>query len=173
MTQEQYSDIIEELSQNFMTYAMTVNLDRAIPDAKTGLKPVVRRILYDMYNTGALSSKPHIKCAKVVGDTMGRFHPHGDSSIYGALVRLAQPWIMRYPLIDFHGNKGSLGGDGPASARYTESRLSKIAEFGMLEGLKKKVVDFSFNYSEDEEEPITLPSLFPNLLCNPNAGIGI
>lgn len=169
----EHSDITTELSQNFINYAAAVNQDRSIPDARSGLKPVARRILYDMYATGTLSNKPHVKCAKIVGDTMGRFHPHGDSSIYGALVRLAQPWVMRYPLIDFHGNRGNIGGDSAASMRYTEARLSKLSEIGMLEGLKKKVVDFQPNYSEDEEEPVTLISLFPNLLCNPNSGIGV
>lgn len=168
-----YTDIREELSDNFLAYAAAVNTDRAIPDAKSGLKPVARRILYDMFITGVLSSKPHVKCAKVVGDTMGRFHPHGDSSIYEALVRLAQPWVLRYPLIDFHGNRGNMGGDTAAAARYTEARLSKLSEFGMVGGLKKKVVDYVPNYSEDEEEPVTLVSLFPNLLCNPNTGIGV
>ncbi|MDY0199213.1 MAG: DNA gyrase subunit A, partial [Tenuifilaceae bacterium] len=173
MDNSTYSDITDELSYNFLAYAAAVNTDRAIPDAKSGLKPVARRILWDMYVTGLLSSKGFKKSATIVGDTMGRFHPHGDSSIYGALVRLAQPWIMRYPLIDFHGNKGNIGGDGAASMRYTEAKLSKIAEFGMLDGLKKKTVDFMLNYSEDEEEPTTLISLFPNLLCNPNSGIGV
>ena len=171
--EEKYSDVTTELSLNFLAYAMAVNTDRAIPDAKSGLKPVARRILWDMYNTGTLSSKVHVKCAKIVGDTMGRFHPHGDTAIYDALVRLAQPWSLRYPLVDFHGNMGSQGGDSAASARYTEAKLSKIAEFGLLDGLKKKVVDFQLNYSEDEEEPVTLVSLFPNLLCNPNTGIGV
>ena len=170
---ENYSDVTKELSDNFLAYAEAVNTDRAIPDAKSGLKPVARRILYDMYNTGVTSSKPHVKCAKIVGDTMGRFHPHGDTSIYEALVRIAQPWVMRYPLVDFHGNKGNIGGDGADSMRYTEARLSKLTETGMLEGIKKKVVDFQPNYSEDEEEPVTLISLFPNLLCNPNSGIGV
>jgi DNA gyrase subunit A len=168
-----YSDITEELSENFLVYAAAVNMDRSIPDAKSGLKPVAKRILYDMYTLGLTSNKPHKKCAMVVGDTMSRFHPHGDSSIYGALVRLAQPWVLRYPLIDFHGNKGNIGGDAAASMRYTEARLSSLSEEGMLKGLKKKVVDFQPNYSEDEDEPVTLVSLFPNLLCNPNSGIGI
>lgn len=170
---ELYSDIMQELSDNFMAYAAAVNTDRAIPDAKSGLKPVARRILFDMYTTGKLSNKPHTKCAAIVGDTMGKYHPHGNTSIYEALVRLAQPWVMRYPLIDFHGNKGNMGGNGPAADRYTEAKLSKIAEFGMLDGIKRNVVDFIPNYSEDLEEPVTLPSLFPNLLCNPNTGIGV
>ena len=166
-------DLCNELSENFLGYAEAVNSDRAIPDAKSGLKPVARRILWILYDKGIISSKPHKKCARSVGEVMGRVHPHGNTSIYEALVRLAQPWVLRYPLIDFHGNWGSIAGDGPAADRYTEARLSKIAEDGMLEGLKKKVVDFQPNYSEDEEEPVTLPSLMPNLLVNPNKGIGV
>lgn len=167
------NDIVKELGTNFIEYAVAVNTDRAIPDAKSGLKPVAKRILYDAYASGFSSAKPYVKCALIVGDTMGRFHPHGDSSIYGALVRLAQDWVMRYPLIDFHGSIGNRGGDGPASMRYTEARLSKIAEDGMLTGLKKNVVDMIPNYSETENEPVTLPAIFPNLLCNPNTGIGV
>ena len=152
---------------------MAVNTDRAIPDATSGLKPVARRIIYGAYASGRSSSKPHVKCAKIVGDVMGTYHPHGDSSIYGALVRLAQPWELRYPLIDFHGNMGNIGGDGPASARYTEARLAKISEDGLLQGIKKRNVDFQPTYDEADEEPITLPAIFPNLLCNPNTGIGV
>ena len=167
------NDLIQELGINFIEYAVAVNTDRAIPDARSGLKPVATRILYGAYDGGRLSSKPHVKCAKIVGDVMGNLHPHGDSSIYGALVRLAQPWVLRYPLIDFHGNMGNIDGDGPAAARYTEARLSKLAENGMLNGLKKRCVDFIPNYDETSEEPITLPAIFPNLLCNPNTGIGV
>ena len=168
-----YNDIINELGTNFIEYAVAVNSDRAIPDSKSGLKPVARRILYGAYDGGRVSSKPHVKAARIVGDVMGKFHPHGDSSIYGALVRLAQPWVMRYPLIDFHGNMGSVDGDGPAAARYTEARLSKISEMGMLSGLKKNCIEFVPNYDETTEEPVTLPAIFPNLLCNPNTGIGV
>ena len=167
------NDIVKELGTNFIEYAVAVNTDRAIPDAKSGLKPVAKRIIYDAYITGCTSAKPHVKCAAIVGDTMGKWHPHGDSSIYGALVRLAEEWTMRYPLIDFHGNKGNRDGDTPAAYRYTEARLAKITEDGMLTGLKKKNVDFIPNYSESEDEPVTLPSYFPNLLCNPNTGIGV
>ena len=167
------NDVLHELGTNFIEYAVAVNSDRAIPDSKSGLKPVAKRILYDAYNSGFSSAKPHVKCALIVGDTMGRFHPHGDSSIYGALVRLSQDWIMRYPLIDFHGANGNRDGDGPAHMRYTEARLSKLSEEGMLVGLKKNNVDFIPNYSESEDEPVTLPSYFPNLLCNPNSGIGV
>ena len=167
------NDVLHELGTNFIEYAVAVNSDRAIPDSKSGLKPVAKRILYDAYNSGFSSAKPHVKCALIVGDTMGRFHPHGDSSIYGALVRLSQDWVMRYPLIDFHGSNGNRDGDGPAHMRYTEARLSKLSEEGLLSGLKKNNVDYIPNYSESEEEPVTLPSIFPNLLCNPNTGIGV
>lgn len=169
----QSNDILNELSTNFIEYAVAVNTDRAIPDATSGLKPVARRLLWGAYEKGYTSSKPHVKSAKIVGDVMGTYHPHGDSSIYGALVRLSQPWVMRYPLIDWHGSNGNIDGDGPAAMRYTESKLSKLAEEGMLAGIKKRNVEFIPNYSEDAEEPITLPAIFPNLLCNPNTGIGV
>ena len=169
----QNNDLLNELKTNFIEYAVAVNTDRAIPDATCGLKPVARRLLWGAFERGYTSSKPHVKSAKIVGDVMGTYHPHGDSSIYGALVRLSQPWVMRYPLIDWHGSNGNIDGDGPAAMRYTESKLSKLAEDGMLKGLKKKNVDFIPNYSEDCEEPITLPAIFPNLLCNPNTGIGV
>ena len=169
----QNNDLIKELSTNFIEYAVAVNTDRAIPDATSGLKPVAKRILWSAFEKGYSSSKPHVKSAKIVGDVMAEYHPHGDSSIYGALVRLSQPWVMRYPLIDFHGSNGNIDGDGPAAYRYTESRLSKLAEDGMLFGIKKRNVDFIPNYSEDAEEPVTLPAIFPNLLCNPNTGIGV
>ena len=167
------NELVTELSQNFIEYAASVNSDRAIPDAKSGLKPVAKRILYGAFVEGRSSNKPHVKCARIVGDVMGSFHPHGDSSIYGALVRLSQPWVMRYPLLDFHGNQGSINGDGPAAYRYTEARLSKFCEDGMLQGIKKRNVDFIPSYDESTEEPVTLPAIFPNLLCNPNTGIGV
>ena len=167
------NDLIKELSTNFIEYAASVNSDRAIPNATDGLKPVAKRILYGAFTGGRTSNKPHVKCAKIVGDVMGSYHPHGDSSIYGALVRLAQDWVMRYPLIDFHGNVGNQAGDGPAAPRYTEARLAKLTEEGMLQGLKKNNVDFIPNYDETTEEPVELPSIFPNLLCNPNSGIGV
>ena len=167
------SDLIKELSTNFIEYAVSVNSDRAIPNAADGLKPVAKRILYGAFTGGRTSNKPHVKCAKIVGDVMGSYHPHGDSSIYGALVRLAQDWVMRYPLIDFHGNVGNQAGDGPAAPRYTEARLSKLTEDGLLQGIKKANVDFIPNYDETTEEPVSLPSVFPNLLCNPNSGIGV
>ena len=167
------NDLVQELGTNFIEYAVAVNTDRAIPDAKSGLKPVAKRILYGAFDQGRVFSKPHVKCADIVGNVMADWHPHGDSSIYGALVRLAQPWVMRYPLIDFHGSMGNRDGDGPAAYRYTEARLAKLTEDGMLKGIKKDSVDFIPNYSETKEEPITLPAVFPNLLCNPNTGIGV
>ena len=168
-----FNDVRNELSVNFIEYAAAVNTDRALPDAKSGLKPVAKRILWSAYEQGRLSSKPHVKSARIVGDCMAAYHPHGDSSIYGALVRLSQDWVLRYPLMDFHGSNGNIAGDGPAAARYTEARLSKIAEDGLLAGLKKKNVDFIDNYDETLDEPVTLPAIFPNLLCNPNSGIGV
>lgn len=168
-----YNDIINELGTNFIEYAVAVNTDRSIPNATDGLKPVAKRIIYGAFDCGFKSEKPHVKCANIVGNVMADWHPHGDSSIYGALVRLSQPWVMRYPLIDFHGSNGNIDGDGPAAYRYTESRLAKLTEDGMLCGIKKKNVDFIPNYSETKDEPIELPSIFPNLLCNPNAGIGV
>lgn len=167
------NELTSELRINFIEYAAACNSDRALPDSKSGLKPVARRILFGMLDGGRTSNKPHVKCARIVGDVMGALHPHGDSSIYGAMVRLSQPWVLRYPLIDFHGNQGSIGGDGPAAYRYTEARLSKLAEDGLLQGLKKRNVDFIPNYDETLEEPVTLPAIFPNLLCNPNTGIGV
>lgn len=166
-------DVTKELGQNFIEYAVACNTDRSIPDARCGLKPVARRILYGAYSNGRLSSKPYVKNARIVGDVMGSLHPHGDSSIYGALVRLSQDWVMRYPLIDFHGNQGSINGDEPAAHRYTEGRLAKISEDGLLVGLKKNCVDYVPTYDDSDEEPETLPSIFPNLLCNPNSGIGM
>ena len=173
MANEILTDLVNELGTNFIEYAVAVNTDRSIPDAKTGLKPVAKRILYDAYDEGFSSKKPHVKCANIVGTTMASWHPHGDSSIYGALVRLSQNWTLRYPLIDFHGANGSRDGDEPAASRYTEARLATIAEDGMLVGMKKGVVDTVPNYSETKDEPVTLPSYFPNLLCNPNTGIGV
>lgn len=167
------NELVRELSQNFIEYAVAVNSDRSIPDAKSGLKPVARRILYGAYVNGRTSNKPCVKNARIVGDVMGQLHPHGDSSIYGALVRLSQGWVMRYPLIDFHGNQGSIAGDGPAAMRYTEGRLAKLSEDGMLANIKKDNVPFMANYDDTMEEPVTLPAVFPNLLCNPNTGIGV
>ena len=167
------NDVRQELGTNFIEYAVAVNTDRAIPDAKSGLKPVAKRILWSAFEEGRLFSKPHVKSARIVGDVMGKYHPHGDAAIYLAMVRLSQFWVLRYPLIDWHGSNGNQMGDGPAASRYTEARLSKLAEDGLLAGLKKKNVDFISNYDETLEEPVTLPAIFPNLLCNPNTGIGV
>ena len=173
MQNEILTDLVDELGENFIEYAVAVNTDRAIPDATSGLKPVAKRIIYGAYDQGFAFKKPHVKCANIVGNVMADWHPHGDSSIYGALVRLSQEWVMRYPLIDFHGSKGNRDGDGPAAYRYTEARLSDLVEDGMLVGMKKGIVDTVPNYSETKDEPVTLPSYFPNLLCNPNTGIGM
>jgi len=167
------NDLINELSTNFIEYAAAVNSDRAIPDARDGLKPVAKRILWSAFEEKRFFNKPHVKAARIVGDVMGKYHPHGDSSIYGAMVRLSQPWVMRYPLIDWHGSNGNIAGDGPAAARYTEARLTKLSEDGLLNNVKKNNVDFVPNYDESLEEPVCLPSSFPNLLCNPNSGIGV
>lgn len=166
-------ELTHELGTNFINYAMAVNTDRSIPDATTGLKPVHKRILYCALDDGNTSNKKHIKCANIVGSMLAKWHPHGDTAVYDALVRLAQPWIMRYPLIDFHGNRGNQIGDPPAHYRYTECRLAKISEDGILDGVKKHCVDFVPNFDETREEPINLPAVFPNLLCNPNSGIGV
>lgn len=167
------NDLINELGTNFIEYAVAVNTDRAIPNAADGLKPVHKRILWAAYEGGYTSNKNHVKNATIVGDVIGHYHPHGDTAAYGAEVRLSQNWVMRYPLIDWHGNNGNIAGDGAAHQRYTEGRLAKIAEDGMLVGLKKKNVDFIPNFAEDREEPVSLPAIFPNLLCNPNMGIGV
>jgi len=164
--------IVEEVEQSFLDYSMSVITDRAIPSVEDGVKPVVRRILYDMLDKGLKNSGKYVKCATPVGDTISRFHPHGDSSVYGALVGISQPWNMRYPLIDFHGNNGSRDGDGPAAYRYTECKLSKIAE-ATMNGIKKDTVNWLPTFTEDEEEPEYLPGRFPNLLCNGTTGIAV
>ena len=166
-------DVCAELGQNFIDYAYAVNTDRAIPDAADGLKPVARRILWSMNQEKFFHDKSYIKCARVVGDVIGKYHPHGDTSVYDAMTRLAQEWNMRYPIIDWHGNKGNIGGDGAAAMRYTECRLNSLAEVGFLNAINKNVVDMRPNYSEDIEEPVLLPALFPNLLCNQTSGIGV
>ena len=164
--------IIGEVEQSFLDYSLSVITDRAIPSAEDGLKPVARRILYDMFDKGYMNNKKFVKCAQPVGDTMGRFHPHGDSSIYGALVWLSQPWNMRYPLIAFHGNNGSRDGDEAAAYRYTECKLSKLGE-EMLADIKKDTVDWQLAYTDAEEEPIYLPGRVPNLILNGTSGIAV
>lgn len=164
--------IIGEVEQSFLDYSLSVITDRAIPSAEDGLKPVARRILWDMFDKGYLNNKKFVKCAQPVGDTMGRFHPHGDSSIYGALVWLSQPWNMRYPLISFHGNNGSRDGYEPAAYRYTECKLSKMGE-EMLADIKKDTVDWRLAYTDIEDEPIYLPGRIPNLIVNGTSGIAV
>lgn len=164
--------IIHEVEQSFLDYSLSVITDRAIPSAEDGLKPVARRILWDMFDKGYFNNKKFVKCAQSVGDTMGRFHPHGDTSIYGALVWLSQPWNMRYPLISFHGNNGSRDGDEAAAYRYTECKLSKMGE-EMLADIKKNTSDWQLAYTDEEEEPIYLPGRIPNLLVNGTSGIAV
>ena len=165
-------DLKKTMETSYIDYAMSVIASRALPDVRDGLKPVQRRILYSMIELNNGPDKPHRKCARIVGDTMGKYHPHGDSSIYGALVNLAQDWSTRYPLVDGHGNFGSVDGDGAAAMRYTEARLSKIS-MEMTADINKDTVDFSPNFDETEKEPDVLPSRFPNLLVNGTSGIAV
>ena len=165
-------DLKKTMETSYINYAMSVIASRALPDVRDGLKPVQRRILYSMIELNNGPDKPHRKCARIVGDTMGKYHPHGDSSIYGALVNLAQDWSTRYPLVDGHGNFGSVDGDGAAAMRYTEARLSKIS-MEMTADINKDTVDFSPNFDETEKEPDVLPSRFPNLLVNGTSGIAV
>lgn len=165
-------DLKKTMEDSYIQYAMSVIASRALPDVRDGLKPVQRRILYAMIELNNGPDKPHRKCARIVGDTMGKYHPHGDSSIYGALVNLAQPWSTRYPLVDGHGNFGSVDGDGAAAMRYTEARLSKIS-MELLVDINKDTVDFAPNFDETEKEPSVLPARFPNLLINGTTGIAV
>ena len=165
-------DLKKTMEQSYIDYAMSVISQRALPDVRDGLKPVQRRVLYSMIELNNGPDKPHRKCARIVGDTMGKYHPHGDSSIYGALVNMAQEWSTHYPLVDGHGNFGSVDGDGAAAMRYTEARLSKIA-MEMLADINKDTVNFSPNFDETEKEPDVLPCRFPNLLCNGTTGIAV
>jgi len=165
-------DLKKKMETSYIDYAMSVIAARALPDVRDGLKPVQRRILYSMIELNNGPDKPHRKCARIVGDTMGKYHPHGDSSIYGALVNLAQEWSTRYPLVDGHGNFGSVDGDGAAAMRYTEARLSKIS-MEMIADINKNTVDFAPNFDETEKEPTVLPSRFPNLLVNGGSGIAV
>lgn len=165
-------DLRKKMETSYIDYAMSVIASRALPDVRDGLKPVQRRILYAMIELNNGPDKPHRKCARIVGDTMGKYHPHGDSSIYGALVNLAQEWSTHYPLVDGHGNFGSVDGDGAAAMRYTEARLSKIS-MEMLADINKNTVDFDPNFDETEKEPRVLPSRFPNLLVNGTSGIAV
>ena len=165
-------DLKDTMEKSYIDYAMSVIASRALPDVRDGLKPVQRRVLYSMIELNNGPDKPHRKCARIVGDTMGKYHPHGDSSIYGALVNMAQDWSTRYPLVDGHGNFGSIDGDGAAAMRYTEARLSRIS-MEMLADINKDTVDFVPNFDETEKEPSILPARYPNLLCNGTSGIAV
>lgn len=165
-------NVENEMQTAYLDYAMSVIVARALPDARDGLKPVHRRILYTMNEDGITPDKPHRKCATTVGDVLGRYHPHGDASVYDALVRMAQYFSLRYPMVDGHGNFGSVDGDPPAAYRYTEARLSKISEY-MLTDIEKNTVDFMPNYDDRLQEPTVLPARIPALLVNGSSGIAV
>ena len=165
-------DLDREMRKSFLDYSMSVIMSRALPDVRDGLKPVHRRILYTMYENGLYPDKAYRKCADTVGSVLGRYHPHGDASVYDAMVRLAQPFSMRYTLVDGHGNFGSVDGDPPAAYRYTESKMSKIS-LKMLTDIDKNTVDFTSNYDDRLKEPTVLPSRYPNLLVNGSTGIAV
>ena len=165
-------DIEKEMRTAYIDYAMSVIVSRALPDVRDGLKPVHRRILYAMHEDGITADKPYRKCANTVGSVLGRYHPHGDSSVYDAMVRLAQDFSMRYMLIDGHGNFGSVDGDGAAAMRYTEARMAKISEY-MLSDIEKNTVDFMSNYDDRLQEPTVLPARIPALLINGSSGIAV
>src|SRR5690625_4224171 len=166
-------DVAEEMRGSYLEYAYSVIYQRALPDARDGMKPVQRRILYQMNEMGLRPDRAHVKCARVVGEVMGKLHPHGDSAIYDAMVRMSQPFAMRVPLVDGHGNFGSLGGDdAPAAMRYTEARLGSAAQL-LVTSLDENVVDFHPNYDGQENEPEVLPAAFPNLLVNGTSGIAV
>ena len=166
------SRLVDEMEKSYIEYAMSVIVGRALPDARDGLKPVHRRILYAMYEDGLTSDKPFRKSAATVGEVLGKYHPHGDASVYDAMVRLAQDFSMRYMLVDGHGNFGSVDGDPPAAYRYTEARLSKISN-EMLRDIDRDTVDWDPNFDENRKEPRVLPARFPNLLVNGSAGIAV
>ena len=165
-------DLNTEMRKSFLSYAMSVIVSRAIPDVRDGLKPVHRRILYGMNELSVYPNTPHKKSARIVGEVMGKYHPHGDSAIYESMVRMAQDFSYRYPLVDGHGNFGSLDGDGAAAMRYTEARMSKIS-LELLQDIKKETVDWKDNYDSRHQEPVALPSKFPNLLVNGSMGIAV
>jgi len=166
------SELVHEMTESYKDYAMSVIVGRALPDVRDGLKPVHRRILYSMYDTGLTSDKPFKKSATCVGEVLGHYHPHGDASVYDAMVRLAQKFSMRYPLVEGHGNFGNVDGDPPAAPRYTEARMAKVAN-EMLRDIDKDTVDWDPNYDESLLEPRVLPSRFPNLLVNGSSGIAV
>jgi len=173
MAQEQIPVAIEdEMQRSYMDYAMSVIVGRALPDVRDGLKPVHRRIIYAMHELGLEWNKPYKKSGRIVGDVIGKYHPHGDSAIYDALVRLVQDFSMRYPLVDGQGNFGSIDGDPAAAYRYTEARMSRLAG-ELLKGIEKETVDFVPNYDEKETEPVVMPAAFPNLLVNGSSGIAV
>ena len=165
-------NIEEEMKTAYIDYSMSVIVSRALPDVRDGLKPVHRRVLYGMYDMGVLSNRAYKKSARIVGEVLGKYHPHGDSSVYDTMVRMAQNWSLRYPLVDGQGNFGSVDGDPPAAMRYTEARLRKIAE-EMVTDIDKDTVDFQLNFDDSLKEPTVLPSKFPNLLVNGSAGIAV
>ena len=165
-------NIEEEMKSSYIDYSMSVIVARALPDVRDGFKPVHRRILYGMMELGNTSDKPYKKSARIVGEVLGKYHPHGDSSVYGALVRMAQDWAMRYPLVDGQGNFGSVDGDSPAAMRYTEARLKKIGE-DMMQDLYKETVDFQNNFDDTLQEPVVMPTRIPNLLVNGASGIAV
>ena len=165
-------DIEDEMKGSYIDYSMSVIVARALPDVRDGLKPVHRRVLYGMQDLGLMPNRPYKKSARIVGEVLGKYHPHGDSAVYDTMVRMAQEFSMRYPLVDGQGNFGSVDGDSPAAMRYTEARLSRIAE-EMLKDLEKNTVDFAPNFDDTLQEPVVLPAQFPNLLCNGTSGIAV
>src|SRR6218665_3196617 len=165
-------NIEEEMKSAYIDYSMSVIVSRALPDVRDGLKPVHRRVLYGMLDLGVMSNRPHKKSARIVGEVLGKYHPHGDSSVYDTMVRMAQDWSLRYPLVDGQGNFGSIDGDSPAAMRYTEARLKKIAE-ELLSDINKETVDFQPNFDDSLEEPSVMPGKIPNLLLNGSAGIAV
>ena len=165
-------NISSEMREDFLSYSMSVIIDRALPDVKDGMKPVHRRVIWAMYDAGFTPDKQHVKSANIVGEVMGKYHPHGDTAIYDTMVRMAQPFSYRYPLVDGHGNFGSLDGDGAAAMRYTEARMSKIS-LELVSDIKKETIDWRDNYDARHKEPVVLPSRFPNLLVNGSMGIAV
>ena len=165
-------DIEKEMKQSYIDYSMSVIVARALPDVRDGFKPVHRRVLFGMNELGNTSNKPYKKSARIVGEVLGKYHPHGDSSVYFAMVRMGQDWSLRYPLVDGQGNYGSIDGDSPAAMRYTEARLSRIAE-EMLRDIDKETVDFQKNFDDTLDEPVVLPTRIPNLLVNGASGIAV
>ena len=165
-------NIEEQMKTAYIDYSMSVIVGRALPDVRDGLKPVHRRILYAMNELGISSNKPHKKSARIVGEVLGKYHPHGDTAVYDAMVRMAQPWSMRYVLVHGQGNFGSQDGDGPAAMRYTEARLQRMAE-SMLQDIEKETVDFQLNFDDSLEEPTVLPTRIPQLLINGSSGIAV